>query len=42
VVPLRISKGIYFVGKENFPYWGVGGETLGGLTVAQQILKKYS
>ncbi len=41
VVPLRISKSIYFVGKENFPYWGVGGEILGGLTVAQQILKKY-
>ncbi len=41
VVPLRMSKSIYFVGKENFPYWGVGGEILGGLTVAQRILKKY-
>jgi phytoene dehydrogenase-like protein len=41
VVPLRMSKNIYFVGKENFPYWGVGGEILGGLTVAQRILKKY-
>jgi len=41
VVPLRMSKSIYFVGKENFPYWGVGGEILGGLTVAQQILKTY-
>jgi phytoene dehydrogenase-like protein len=42
VVPLRMSKSVYFVGKENFPYWGVGGEIFGGLTVAQQILKKYS
>jgi len=41
VVPLRMSKSVYFVGKENFPYWGVGGEILGGLTVAQRILKKY-
>ena len=41
VVPLRMSRSIYFVGKENFPYWGVGGEIFGGLTVAQQILKKY-
>ena len=41
VVPLRMSKRIYFVGKENFPYWGVGGEILGGFTVAQRILKKY-
>jgi phytoene dehydrogenase-like protein len=42
VVPLRMSKSIYFVGKENFPYWGVGGEILGGLTVAQEILKRCS
>jgi phytoene dehydrogenase-like protein len=42
VVPMRMSKNIYFVGKENFPYWGVGGEVFGGLTVAQQILRKYS
>jgi phytoene dehydrogenase-like protein len=41
VVPLRMSKSIYFVGRENFPYWGAGGEILGGLTVAQRILKKY-
>jgi len=41
VVPMRMSKNIYFVGKENFPYWGVGGEVFGGLTVAQQILKKH-
>jgi phytoene dehydrogenase-like protein len=40
VVPMRISKNIYFVGKENFPYLGLGGEVFSGLTVAQQILKK--
>jgi len=42
VVPLRMSKNIFFIGKENFPYWGVGGEIFGGLTAAQQILEKYS
>ncbi len=42
VVPIRMSKNIYFIGKENFPYWGVGGEVFSGLTVAQHILKKYS
>jgi phytoene dehydrogenase-like protein len=40
VVPMRISENIYFVGKENFPYLGLGGEVFSGLTVAQQILKK--
>ena len=42
VVPIRMSRNVYFIGKENFPYWGVGGEVFTGLTVAQQILKKYS
>ena len=42
VVPMRMSKRIYFVGKENFPYWGVGGEVFGGLTVAQQLLRRFS
>ncbi len=42
VVPMRISNNIYFVGKENFPYLGLGGEVFSGLTVAQQILKKNS
>jgi hypothetical protein len=42
MVPMRISKNIYFVGKENFPYLGLGGEVFSGLTVAQQILKKNS
>jgi phytoene dehydrogenase-like protein len=40
VVPMRISKSAYFVGKENFPYLGLGGEVFSGLTVAHQILKK--
>jgi hypothetical protein len=37
---MRISKNVYFVGKENFPYLGLGGEVFSGLTVAQQILKR--
>jgi len=42
MVPTRISENTYFIGKENFPYWGLAGEVFSGLTVAQQILKKYS
>ena len=42
VVPVRMSKSVYFVGKENFPYLGLGGEVFSGLTAAQHILKKYS
>jgi phytoene dehydrogenase-like protein len=41
VVPTRISKNLYFTGKENFPYLGMEGEVSGGWMVAQQILKKY-
>jgi phytoene dehydrogenase-like protein len=41
VVPNRISKNLYFVGKENFPYLGVEGEVTSGWMVAKQILKKY-
>jgi hypothetical protein len=40
VVPIRLSKRLYFTGKENFPYLGVEGEVLSGLMVAEQILKK--
>jgi phytoene dehydrogenase-like protein len=40
MVPMRMSKKIYFVGKENFPYFGLGGEVFSGLTVAQHILKQ--
>jgi len=39
VVPTRLSKNLYFVGKENFPHLGLKGEILGGWRVAQQILK---
>ena len=41
VVPTRISKNLYFIGKENFPHLGVEGEVFSGLMVAEQILKKY-
>jgi phytoene dehydrogenase-like protein len=42
VVPARMTRDIYFIGKENFPSWGLAGEIFSGLTVAQQIMKKYS
>jgi len=42
VVPVKLLKNVYFIGKENFPYLGVEGEILAGLMVAQQIQKKYS
>jgi phytoene dehydrogenase-like protein len=40
VVPVELSGGLYFTGKENFPYLGVEGEILGGLMAAEQILQK--
>lgn len=42
VFPTRMSKNLYHVGKENFPYLGLEGEILSGLIVGQRILKKYS
>jgi phytoene dehydrogenase-like protein len=42
VFPNRISKNLYFIGKENFPYLGMEGEVLGGLIVARKILEQYS
>jgi phytoene dehydrogenase-like protein len=42
VVPTRLSRNLYFIGKENFPHLGLEGEVLGGLMVAQQMLKKFS
>jgi len=42
VVPTRISRDLYFTGKENFPYLGLEGEVLSGWMVGQEILKKYS
>ena len=41
VVPSRISRNLYFIGKENFPYMGLEGEVFSGLMVAEQILQKY-
>ena len=42
VVPVKMSKNIYFVGKENFPYLGLEGEIFSGLSAAQEILKNES
>lgn len=42
VIPMRLSKNIYLVGKENFPYLGLEGEIFSGLMVGQRILRKYS
>jgi hypothetical protein len=41
VVPIRMSRNLYFIGKENFPYLGLEGEVFSGLTVAEQILQRY-
>jgi len=41
IIPTRMTRNIYFVGKENFPSWGLAGEIFSGLTVAQQIMKQY-
>ncbi len=40
IVPLRVSKSLFFTGKENFPYLGVEGEILGGIWVGREILRK--
>lgn len=41
MVPLKISRRIYFTGREIFPYLGLEGEIISGILVAQQILKRY-
>jgi len=41
IVPSRMSKDLYFVGKETFPYLGLEGEVLSGLMAAEQILQKF-
>jgi phytoene dehydrogenase-like protein len=41
VVPHSLSKNLYFVGKENFPYLGLEGEIISGWRVGKQILQKY-
>ena len=40
LVPNCLSRDLYLVGKENFPYLGLEGEVLGGLRVAKKILEK--
>jgi len=40
VVPTKISKHLYFAGRENFPYLGLEGEVLSGLLIGAQILKR--
>jgi hypothetical protein len=42
LVPIRISRNLYFSGKENFPYLGMEGEVLSGLITARQILERCS
>jgi hypothetical protein len=41
VVPNRLSRNLFFVGKENFPYLGLEGEILSGLMVAKEIVKRF-
>lgn len=41
VVPLRLGKGLYLAGKENFPFLGTEGEILSGFRVAEEILRHY-
>jgi len=41
VVPQRMSKNLYFVGKENFPYLGLEGEILSGYLVGKQIMERH-
>jgi phytoene dehydrogenase-like protein len=40
VVPAQLSRNIYFVGKENFPYLGLEGEVISGRLVGKRLLKK--
>lgn len=42
IVPIRISKHLYFSGKENFPYLGLEGLILSGLLCGEQVLKGLS
>jgi hypothetical protein len=40
MVPVKLARKIYFVGKENFPYLGLGGEVFSGMIAARRILKQ--
>jgi phytoene dehydrogenase-like protein len=37
IVPIRISKNLYFSGRENFPYLGLEGEIISGWLVGEEI-----
>jgi len=37
IVPIRISKNLYFSGRENFPYLGLEGEIISGWLVGKEI-----
>jgi len=41
VVPARLSRNLYFVGKENFPYLGLEGEVISGRLVGKHLLEKF-
>lgn len=38
IVPNQISKNLFFIGKENFPYLGLEGEIIGGYLTAKSII----
>lgn len=38
VVPIELTKNLFFVGKENFPYLGLEGEIIGGLVLGRKML----
>lgn len=40
IVPTRLSRRIYFTGKENIPYLGLEGEMMSGWKVANAVMKK--
>jgi phytoene dehydrogenase-like protein len=42
VIPTRISRDLYSIGKENFPYLGLEGEVLSGLMATSQVLERLS
>ena len=40
ILPTRLSRRLYFTGKENFPYLGLEGEIVSGWRAASAISKK--
>jgi len=41
IIPIQLSKNLYFSGRENFPYLGLEGEVLSGIFIGEEISKKY-